>query len=61
MKIKDCNFNNENIFIGVLPNGKVLLGNIDTKTVYEVSIVKPAKLKPFEGYKTVKNKGVAKK
>ena len=56
MKIKECGFTQFNIYIAVLPNGQVLLGNRDTNKVYEVNVVKKPKVEFPKGYKKVKIK-----
>lgn len=54
MEIKNCGFTENNIYVAVLPNGKVLLANRDTQKVYEVNIVKVPKIKTPKGCKKVK-------
>ena len=54
MKIKDCGFTQLNIYVAVLPNGKVLLGNGDTQMMYEVNVVKVPKVERPKGYKKFK-------
>lgn len=49
-----CNFTKDNIYIGI-SNGKIFLGNSDTKRVYEVSSVKEVKVSlDFPNCKKVK-------
>ena len=54
MNIKDCGFNQFNIYIAVFLDGRVMLGNRDTQMMYEVNVVKAPKIKKSKGYKKVK-------
>lgn len=56
MNIKECGFKKENLLVMVLPTGVVLLGNAETKKIYEVNIVKLSKPKIPDGYKKIKVK-----
>jgi len=53
MKIEECGFKPNNVVIGVFENGKVFLGQIGTGEIYQVSIVKKIKSKPFSNVKTI--------
>ena len=56
MKTQKCNFTSDNIRISVISDGRVLLGNVDTKKVYDVVLVKEHKVKMPKHVKRVKIK-----
>lgn len=58
MKIENCGFTENNIYVAVLPNGKVLLANRDEQKIYEVNVVKVPKIKTPKGYKKVRERWV---
>lgn len=54
MRIKKCNFNDNNAVGSVLKDGRIIVTNTDTRIMYEVVRVKKIKVKMPKGYKKIK-------